>query len=86
MIVNGRTVRPSTLAERRLLLSGGVTHVRVPRSQNPYAVARRLGRLAKGEVAELRKLLATIHQAPRPNPMPIPTPDLDEPDPWPIHA
>jgi hypothetical protein len=86
MRITGRTVRPSTLAERRLLLSVGVTCVRVPRSENPYAVARRLARLARsGDAAELRKL-ATINRPPPPYPFPIPTPDLDGPPRWPVHA
>jgi hypothetical protein len=49
--IQGRTLRPSTLAERRLLLSLGVDSVlgmRVPRSKNPYQVARVLRRLAVG--------------------------------------
>lgn len=44
--ITGRIVRPSTLAERRLMFSLGLgTALRVPRSANPYAVARRLRRL-----------------------------------------
>lgn len=81
MRVNGRTLRPSTLAERRLLLSVGLTSIRVPRSQNPFAVARRLARLAT-QPEELRKL-TTTDRPPRPCPFPIPTPDL-EPKPWPL--
>ena len=87
MIVTGRTVRPSNLAERRLLLSVGVRHLRVPRSQNPYAVARRLSRLASGsDLSELRKLVASTRRPPWPGPFPIPSPDLDEPERWPVHA
>jgi hypothetical protein len=44
--INGRIIRPSTLAERRLMFSLGLgTALRVPRSANPYAVARKLKRL-----------------------------------------
>lgn len=85
MRVCGRAIRPSTLAERRLLLAAGVTHIRVPRSKNPYAVARRLPRLANsGDVAELRNLanLTDRPQRPFPNPLPSPLPD----EPWPVHA
>jgi len=81
MRINGRTLRPSTLAERRMLLAAGVTSIRVPRSMNPYAVARRLSRLAR-EPDELRRL-TTTDRPPRPCPFPMPTPDL-EPKPWPV--
>ena len=47
MRVNGRILRPSTLAERRLLMSLGSPALRVPRTANPYLVARRLERAAK---------------------------------------
>jgi hypothetical protein len=48
-ITRGRTLRPSNLAERRLLLSSlGTNAIRVPRSVNPYVLARRLERAAKG--------------------------------------
>jgi len=86
MRITGRTVRPSNLAERRLLLSVGVTCVRVARSQNPYAVARRIARLARGgDAADLLRLV-TADRPLRPLPFPLPTPDLDGPPRWPIHA
>lgn len=47
MRINGRILRPATLAERRLLLSLGSSFYRVPRSENPFIVARRLRRLAR---------------------------------------
>ena len=50
MRINGRLLRPSSLAERRTMLSLGLTTTfRCPRSENPYAVARRLRRLAEGK-------------------------------------
>ena len=49
MRVTGRLIGPSTLSERRLLLSLGSPTLRVPRSANPYVVARRLERAAKGD-------------------------------------
>ena len=80
MRVTGRTVRPSTLAERRLLLALGIHELRVPRSKNPFAVARRLSRMANGEVEELKKLISPT-RPPRPRPSP------DQPIPyWPTHA
>ncbi len=50
MRIQGRTLRASNLAERRLLLSLGVDHLnfRVPRRLNPFAVARKVARCAKG--------------------------------------
>jgi len=49
MRIQGRTLRPSNLAERRLLLSSlGTQTLRVPRKANPYLIARRLERAAKG--------------------------------------
>jgi hypothetical protein len=45
--INGRIVRASNLAERRVLHQIGVDSLRVPRGQNPYLVARRLKRAAK---------------------------------------
>ena len=42
MRINGRLLRPSTLAERRLMLGHfGTDCIRVPRTLNPFAVARR---------------------------------------------
>lgn len=50
MRINGRLLRPSSLAERRIMLSLGLTTTfRCPRSENPYAFARRLRRLAEGK-------------------------------------
>jgi hypothetical protein len=51
--ITGRTIRPSTLAERRLLLSLGTPVLRVPRQHNPYLVARRVARAARGETPDL---------------------------------
>ena len=63
--IQGRTLRPSTLAERRYLLSLGVDTVaglRLPRSKNPYQVARVLQRLAEGVSPDanlVRKIVET---------------------------
>lgn len=58
--IRGRIIRPSSLAERRLMLSLGLsTTLRVPRSENPFSVARRLKRVAHNEspdVDYLRRL------------------------------
>lgn len=48
MRIQGRHLRPSTLAERRVLKSLGVDVLRVPRRLNPFAVARQIRQLAGG--------------------------------------
>jgi hypothetical protein len=80
MKVNGRTLRPTTLAERRLLLSLGAPSVRVPRHMNPYAVGRRLARLARGDSPDADLLRKLVARAKAPKPF-DPAPDLDTPDP-----
>jgi len=48
MRVNGRNLRYSNLVERRFMLGQlGVDVIRVPRSENPYAVARRIRRMLR---------------------------------------
>jgi hypothetical protein len=78
--INGRVIRPATLAERRLLLSLGTPALRVPRGTNPYVVARRLGRAARGESPDLLFVqdVAAGRNRPRP-PRPRPQPDNLEP-------
>ena len=76
MRISGRTLRPSNLAERRLMLSMGVRSVRIPRNHNPYIVARRLARAARGDNDDqqcLRSLLSPDVREPRPSP------DADQP-------
>lgn len=60
MRINGRILRPATLAERRLLLSLGCVFLRVPRALNPFILARRLRRAAanKENLGLLRDSLA----------------------------
>src|SRR5437773_1248131 len=54
MRITGRVLRPSTLLERRTMLSNfGTTALRVPRRANPYLVARKLSRLARAEHPDL---------------------------------
>jgi hypothetical protein len=85
MRVNGRTLRPSTLAERRLLISLGTPALRVPRNMNPFTVARRLRRAAKGITPDhdfARDLVANMKKKPGDVPeVPVPSPDLDRPEP-----
>jgi hypothetical protein len=83
MRVNGRTLRPSTLAERRLLISLGTDVLRVPRNMNPFTVARRLRRAAKGVTPDhdfARELVAKTKRV-QPGDVPVPSPDLDQPEP-----
>ena len=80
MRVNGRTLRPSTLPERRLLLSLGTAALRVPRDQNPFQVARRLRRLANGQGDDMI-FARTLAQKTNKHVPPRPSPDLDSPFP-----
>lgn len=59
MRIAGRILRPATLAERRLLLTLGLSLVRIDRRANPFIVARKLRRAARNQevTAELRALL-----------------------------
>ena len=79
MRVNGRVLRPSTLAERRLFTALGTQTIKVPRSHNPYVVARRARRLAEQhpDFLFLRELV-TKYQ-PKGEPEPVPDMDTSEP-------
>ena len=54
MRVRGRRLYPSTLAERRLMMSLGGTPLYAPRGVSPYVIARRIGRSARGESVDLQ--------------------------------
>jgi hypothetical protein len=63
MRIQGRSLRPSNLAERRVLLGLGIDpfHFRVRRGLNPFVVARHVRKLAGGVGGDrpaLRALLA----------------------------
>ncbi len=61
MRIQGRLLRPATLAERRVLKCLGTDELRVPRRLNPFAVARLVKKLASGtggNLPELRTMLA----------------------------
>ena len=84
MRVNGRTLRPSTLAERRLFTALGTTTIKVPRSQNPYVVARRARRLADQQTPDFLMLKELVARY-RPDGLPHePTPDVDTSEPPPV--
>lgn len=68
MRIQGRVLRPSTLAERRVVLSLGDDHIKVRRGLNPFVVARHVRKLALGhggDLPELRTLLARSGARPR---------------------
>lgn len=80
MRVRGRILRYSTLAERRIFLSLGITSIRVPRNVNPFSTARKVGRLARTETPDsefLRKLIAQVKAKPPTGP----SPEVDTPEP-----
>lgn len=59
--IRGRRIYPSTLAERRVLLSLGAYPFYVPRGVSPYLVARKVARVALGQSPDLvmlREVLA----------------------------
>lgn len=81
MRICGRLLRPSTLAERRLLLRHfGTSAVRIPRSHNIFAVARRVERYLNknDDVVFLKKLGSVGRRC-----VPPVTPDVDSPEPPP---
>lgn len=80
MRVCGRLLRPSTLAERRLFLGHfGTDTLRVPRTLNPYAVARKVRRIVMN--AELAYLYDLAKRAKKHNIPPV-SPDADFPEPF----
>lgn len=80
MRIHGRVLRPSTLAERRVMNNLGVSSIRVPRKHNPYVVARRLARLARFQCPDGQYIRDVIERMPRPvAPHPSPEPDTNEP-------
>lgn len=59
--IRGRRLYPSTMAQRRLMLSLGSYPFYVPRGISPFLVARKLVRAAQGQGQELlflREVLA----------------------------
>ena len=72
MRIQGRLLRPENLAERRLLKSLGLDHIRVPRRLNPYAVARLVRRMSFGG-EDMRKLKHLLRIG-RPQPLEPSTP------------
>lgn len=83
MRVTGRVLRPSNLAERRVMLSQfGSLALRVPRGVNPYLLARRLVRASQpsADILFVRDALCGKRRPKPPRPRPSPDVDHAEPD------
>ena len=79
MRIRGRTLRASTLAERRLLATFGVEYIRVPRGTNPFVVARRFARAASCQTPDHLFVREVIDRSkPWPKPKPSHEPDTTE--------
>lgn len=91
MRICGRLLRPSTLAERRVLKALGLDCLRVPRAHNPFAIARHVARLARGAVPEFKIVREIVEEDRRRRPLlPVPDPLVPDPmqpgSPWCPHA
>jgi hypothetical protein len=64
MRIQGRFLRPSNLAERRVLKALGTDVLRIPRKLNPFAVARHIRKIASGTGGNLPELRAALMKAP----------------------
>lgn len=67
--IRGRRIYPSTLSERRVLMSLGAYPLYCPRGVSPYLVARKIVRVAEGQaqdLAMLRDVLAKSTKRPLP--------------------
>lgn len=68
--IRGRRLYPSTMAQRRLMLSLGAYPFYVPRGVSPFLVARKLSRAALGQSAELLLLRQVLAKGNKPKPVP----------------
>jgi hypothetical protein len=64
MRIQGRQLRASNLADRRILKALGTDVLRVPRRLNPFAVARHVRKLAAGTGGNLPQLRAALARTP----------------------
>jgi len=64
MRIQGRVLRASNLAERRVLKALGTDVLRVPRKLNPFVVARHIRKIASGTGGNLPELRAALAKAP----------------------
>lgn len=63
--IRGRRIYPSTLSERRVLMSLGAYPLYVPRGVSPYLVARKVARVALGQSADLAMLHEVLAKSAR---------------------
>lgn len=68
MRTRGRRIYPSTLAERRILMSLGAYPLYVPRGISPFLMARRLSRAARIESPDLTFVRQALTKKQRPRP------------------
>lgn len=68
--IRGRRLYPSTIAQRRLMLSLGSYPLYVPRGVSPFLVARKLNRAAEGQFPELLLLRSLLLKGRRQTPGP----------------
>jgi len=68
--IRGRRLYPSTMAQRRLMLSLGSYPLYVPRGISPFLVARKLSRAAQGQAPELLLLRQVLANGSKPKPVP----------------
>jgi hypothetical protein len=69
MRIQGRCLRPSNLAERRVLKTLGLDSLRVRRGLNPFAVARHVKKVAAGTGGNLPALRTLLQRNKRPTPV-----------------
>jgi hypothetical protein len=69
MRIQGRCLRPSNLAERRVLKTLGLDSLRVRRGLNPFAIGRMVKKIAGGTGGNLPALRTLLQRNARPAPI-----------------
>lgn len=72
MRIQGRTLHPATLAERRVLKSLGHDMLRIRRGINPFVVARQVRKIALGLGGDLPALRSLLKKNAPPVPVELP--------------
>lgn len=72
--IRGRRIYPSTISERRVLMSLGSYPMYCPRGLSPYQVARKITRVALGQSPDLVLLRDLLARGTRKPSMPRPEP------------
>lgn len=72
MRIQGRTLHPATLAERRVLKSLGHDTLRVRRGINPFVIARQVRKIALGLGGDLPALRILLKKGDRAVPAELP--------------